>query len=72
MIGPDDVARVRAVTVAQSRNGEALLDSGVKASERVVTDGQYALSDGAKVAVVSGEAAKRVQSSTTASAGMLP
>ena len=72
VIGVDDVARKRAVTVAQSRNGEALLDSGVTGGERVVTDGQYALTDGAKVVVVSGDAARQVQSSTTASAGMLP
>lgn len=67
-----DSARMRAVTVKQSRDGEALLDSGVKGGERVVTDGQYALKEGAKIAVVSGDAARQVQSSTSASAGMLP
>ena len=72
VVGNDDVARMRAVTVVQSRSGEALLGSGVEGGERVVTDGQYGLTDGSKVAIVTGAAARRVQSSTSASAGMLP
>ena len=72
VVDANDVARMRPVTVAQSRDGEALLDSGVMGGERVVTDGQYALTDSVKVAIVTGAAARQVQSSTTASAGMLP
>lgn len=72
VVDQGDVAHVQAVTVGQSHNAESLIDTGLKGGERVVTDGQYGLTDGAKVAVVAGEAARRVQSSTTASAGMLP
>ncbi len=52
----------------QSRDNEALVALGLKDGERVVTDGQYGLSNGARVAVVSGDAAPQVQSSTAASA----
>ncbi len=72
VVGSDDVARMRRVRVGQSRRGEALIDEGVKGGDRVVTDGFYGLADGAKVAVVSGEAAHQVQGSTSASAGLLP
>lgn len=67
-----DAAHMRPVTIEQSRDGEALVASGVKGGERVVASGQYGLSEGAKVAAVSGEAAQQVQTSTTASAGLLP
>ncbi len=73
VIGDDAVARMRPVTVGQSRDAVVLVDAGLKAGENVVTDGQYGLVDGAKVAVASDAAAKRaVVSSTTGSAGMLP
>lgn len=72
VIDADDLAHIAPVTVGQARSGESLIDSGLTGAERVVTDGQYGLTDGAKVAVVSGDAAKHVQSSTSASAGMLP
>ena len=73
VVGADAVSRIRPVTVGQSRDGVVLVDSGLKAGEKVVTDGQYGLVDGAKVAVVTDAAAKRaVVSSTTGSAGMLP
>lgn len=72
VVGADDVVRMRTVTVDQSRDGEALVGSGLKGGERVVTDGMYGLTDGARVAVVSGAAARQVQGSTAASAGMLP
>ncbi len=52
VVGSDDVARMRTATVRQSRDGEALVASGPKGDERVVTDGQSDPTNGAKVAVV--------------------
>ncbi len=71
VVGPDDVARMRPVTIGQSRDDRVLVDTGLKAGETVVTDGQYGLVDGSKVAAA-GPRAGPVRSSTTASAGMLP
>jgi multidrug efflux system membrane fusion protein len=50
-IADDDKARMQPVTVEQSLHGQVLISSGVSAGERVVTDGQYALSAGLRVAV---------------------
>lgn len=65
-------AQMQAVTVEQSRGGRALVASGLRDGETVVVDGQYGVTEGAKVEVVAGDAARHVQSSTSASAGMLP
>ena len=46
VISPDGKAEVRPVTVAQISEGQALIDSGLKANETVVVDGQYRLSAG--------------------------
>jgi multidrug efflux system membrane fusion protein len=73
VVSSDGIARMRPVTVGQSRDAQALIEAGLKAGEQVVTDGQYGLVDGAKVAVATNEiAARAIKSSTTASAGMLP
>ena len=72
VIASDDSVHLTPVTIGQARGGETLVDTGLSAGAEVVTDGQYGLSDGTKVSVVSGEAAKQVQSSTSAAAGMLP
>lgn len=50
-IGPDDVAHMQAVEVSMQDHGQALVASGLKAGDRVVTDGQYRLFDGARVKV---------------------
>jgi membrane fusion protein, multidrug efflux system len=42
---------IRPIKVAQIEGGEALLDSGLRAGERVVVDGQYRLQAGSKVRV---------------------
>ena len=66
----DGTVRQRPVTVAQTRDGRALIDSGVTGNDTVVTAGQYRLSDGVRiVAVPAGD--PQVQDSTEASAGML-
>jgi multidrug efflux system membrane fusion protein len=57
VIKPDDTIESRAVTVAQIGGGRALIDSGLKAGEQVVADGQSRLQSGSRVKVLTGEAA---------------
>jgi multidrug efflux system membrane fusion protein len=57
-IGADDRAQLRPVTVAQISDGEALIDSGLSATETVVIDGQYGLQPGSLVNVLTGKAAQ--------------
>lgn len=45
----DGVAKVRPVTLDRAIDGEAIIASGLKAGENVVTDGQLLLTDGARV-----------------------
>src|SRR5258707_4972891 len=58
VISPDGKAEVRPVTVAQISEGEALIDSGLKANETVVVDGQYRLRQDSPVRVLHGKAAR--------------
>ena len=58
VIAPDGKADVRPVTVAQISEGQALIDSGLKADETVVVDGQYRLAQGSAVRVLHGKAAQ--------------
>ncbi|MFB9980447.1 efflux RND transporter periplasmic adaptor subunit [Mesorhizobium kowhaii] len=57
VIAPDGTAQMRPVTVAQLSGGQALIDSGLKANETVVVDGQYRLVQGSRVQVLVGKAA---------------
>jgi membrane fusion protein, multidrug efflux system len=58
VVKPDNTAELRSVSVAQVSDGQALIDSGLKANEQVVVDGQYKLQPGARVVVLHGKAAK--------------
>jgi multidrug efflux system membrane fusion protein len=58
VIAPDGKAQVRPVTVAQISEGQALIDSGLKANETVVIDGQYRLQQGSPVQMLRGKAAQ--------------
>ena len=49
VIKDDQTVDTRPVKVAQTEDGVALLEDGVKAGERVVVDGQYKLQPGSKV-----------------------
>lgn len=71
-ITPTQTVTVRTVTTGQSRNGEIIVTKGLTAGDDVVLAGQYRLSEGARIDVVSPERANEVQNSSTASAGMLP
>ena len=57
VIKPDNTVESRAVTVAQISEGQALVDSGLKAGERVVVDGQSKLQPGSPVTILQGKAA---------------
>lgn len=49
VVGPDDKVRAQAVTVADTVKGRSVIDSGLAAGDRVVLDGQYRLTPGARV-----------------------
>jgi len=57
VIKPDNTVEIRPITVAQISEGQALIDSGLAANERVVTDGQYKLVPGTHVTILTGKAA---------------
>jgi multidrug efflux system membrane fusion protein len=58
VIKPDNTVEDRPVKVAQVSEGQALIDSGVKANEQVVVDGQYKLQPGTRVTMLHGQAAQ--------------
>jgi multidrug efflux system membrane fusion protein len=58
VVNPDNKVENRPVKVAQISGGQALIDSGLKANEQVVVDGQYKLQAGTPVTVLHGQAAQ--------------
>jgi membrane fusion protein, multidrug efflux system len=52
IIKPDDTVERRAVEVAAVQDGIAVVTKGLKAGERVVVDGQYRLTQGARVKIL--------------------
>jgi multidrug efflux system membrane fusion protein len=58
VIGADRTVQLRPVTIAQTSEGQALIDSGLQANENVVVDGQYRLQPGSLVQVLQGKAAQ--------------
>jgi multidrug efflux system membrane fusion protein len=54
---PDGTVQLRPVTVGQISRGQALIDTGLKANETVVVDGQYRLQEGSRVRELHGKAA---------------
>jgi multidrug efflux system membrane fusion protein len=61
VINPDTSVEVRPIKVAQVSDGQALIDSGLKANEQVVVDGQYKLQAGTHVTFLTGEAAEEAK-----------
>lgn len=49
VIGSDGVAQIQTIQVANIQDGIAVIDKGLSAGQRVVTDGQYKLKPGVKV-----------------------
>jgi membrane fusion protein, multidrug efflux system len=60
VVNPDNTVAIRQVKVAQISDGQALIDSGLSADERVVVDGQYKLQPGTRVDILHGKAAEEV------------
>jgi multidrug efflux system membrane fusion protein len=58
VINPNNAVETRPVKVAQISGGQALIDSGLKANEQVVVDGQYKLQPGTRVTALQGNAAE--------------
>lgn len=61
--------KVRPVNVVQIEAGEALIDSGLKAGEPVVVDGQYKLQDGSPVKLGSESTVEKSSGAQTESTG---
>jgi len=64
VVNPDDTVAIRPVKVAQISEGQALIDSGLKANETVVVDGQYKLQPGTRVTMLHGQAAREAIAQT--------
>jgi multidrug efflux system membrane fusion protein len=58
VVNPDNTVAIRPIKVAQIADGQALIDSGLKANEQVVVDGQYKLQPGTHVTLLHGKAAQ--------------
>jgi membrane fusion protein, multidrug efflux system len=58
VVNPDSTVAIQQIKVAQISDGQALIDSGLKANEQVVVDGQYKLQPGAHVRSLHGQAAQ--------------
>ncbi|MFZ3327720.1 MAG: efflux RND transporter periplasmic adaptor subunit [Methylocella sp.] len=58
VVKPDSTVELRPIKVAQVSDGQALIDSGLKANEQVVVDGQYKLQPGTLVTILHGKAAE--------------
>jgi membrane fusion protein, multidrug efflux system len=64
VVNLDNTVAVRPVKVAQISDGQALIDSGLKANETVVVDGQYKLQPGTRVTMLHGQAAQEAIAQT--------
>lgn len=53
----NQTVQMRAVKVAQTEDGLSLIDAGLQAGDRVVTDGQYRLQEGSKIVLAQAPAA---------------
>ena len=58
VVNPDSSVAIRPIKIAQISEGQALIDSGLKANEQVVVDGQYKLQPGVHVTILHGRAAE--------------
>jgi multidrug efflux system membrane fusion protein len=70
LVRSDDTVARQPVSVVETLDGRALVGRGLEPGDRVVTAGQYRLSNGTKVTAVSA-GDPHIQNQTTASQGML-
>jgi membrane fusion protein, multidrug efflux system len=59
VIGSDETVQTRAVVVSQISEGQALIDSGLQANEKIVAEGQYRLVAGTRVQELQGQEAQQ-------------
>jgi membrane fusion protein, multidrug efflux system len=59
VIGPDETVQTRPVTISQISEGQALVDSGLQANEKIVANGQYRLVAGTRVQELQGQEAQK-------------
>lgn len=64
VINSDGAVAIRPIKVAQVSDGQALIDSGLKANEQIVIDGQYKLQPGTHVTILHGQAAEEAAAQT--------
>jgi len=72
VVGQDNKATVRPVSVRQTFGAEALVEKGLNAAETVVLRGQYRLSPGTLVTLADANDPGAVPNPSTKSSGMLP
>ena len=72
VVGQDHKVALRPVSMRQSLNGVALIETGLHAGETVVVRGQYRLSPGTLVSLANPNDPDAVPNPSTASSGMLP
>jgi multidrug efflux system membrane fusion protein len=65
VIGKDGIVQMRNVTVAQTMDGRDLIDSGLNDGETVVSEGQYRLEPGSYVQILTGDAAREADLSSS-------
>jgi membrane fusion protein, multidrug efflux system len=58
VVNPDSTVAIQPIKVAQISDGQALIDSGLRADQQVVVDGQYKLQPGTHVTLLHGKAAE--------------
>ena len=59
VINPDNTVERRAVDVTSTQDGIAVIAKGLSTGERVVVDGQYRLTDGARVRILPSRSTSR-------------
>jgi multidrug efflux system membrane fusion protein len=68
VVRQDSTVETRPVRIAASRNGEALIESGLTAGETVVVDGHYKLRPGARIVTAAGPATAPARDRTASTA----
>jgi multidrug efflux system membrane fusion protein len=63
MVNPEGSVAIRPIKDGQISDGQALIDSGLKANEQIVVDGQYKLQPGTRVTILHGQAAEEAAQS---------
>jgi multidrug efflux system membrane fusion protein len=61
IIEPDETVQMRPIRLAEISDGQALINPGLHAGEKIVVDGQYRLAAGARVQELTGQDARNAQ-----------